>query len=83
MKVKLYKTTTCPFCRMEAAWLKEKNIAFEEVAVDLDQAAAEAMARKSGQLGVPVTEVIKDDGTSDFVLGFDKSKLSNLLGISP
>jgi glutaredoxin len=68
---------------MEAEWLKEKGVTFEEVAVDLDQAAAEDMARKSGQLGVPVTEIIKDGSASEFVLGFDKSKLASILGVSP
>jgi glutaredoxin len=67
---------------MEAEWLKEKNIAYEEISVDLDQAAAEDMARKSGQLGVPVTEVIKDDGSHEYILGFDKVKLAPLLGIT-
>jgi glutaredoxin 3 len=82
MKVTLYKTMTCPYCHMETEWLKEKKVPFGEIYVDKDPAAAEEMIHKSGQMGVPVTEVTKDDGSTELVLGFDQPKLSQLLHIS-
>lgn len=81
MKIKLYKTTTCPYCHMETEWLKESKVSFEEIYVDKDPAAAEELIHKSGQMGVPVTEVSKD-GSVEYVLGFDKPRLAQLIGIN-
>jgi len=81
MIVKIYKTAACPFCHMETEWLKEKNVTFTEVYVDRDPAKAEEIAHKSGQLGVPVTE-IADGGKTDYILGFDQAKLSQLLKLA-
>lgn len=80
--VKLYSTATCPYCKMEKAYLEKNKVAFDLVMVDRDQAAAEDMVRKSGQMGVPVTEVVFDDGDSEIIVGFDKDRLNSLLKIS-
>lgn len=80
-KIKLYATMTCPYCKMEEAWLKENKINFDHVLVDLNQKAAEEMVAKSGQMGVPVTEIIFDNGESEIILGFDKERLKNILKI--
>ena len=45
-----------------------------------DQKAAEAMVKKTGQMGVPVI-VVEKDGKEEVILGFDKPKLSGVLGI--
>ncbi len=37
------------------------------------------MVRKTGQMGVPVTEVQYADADSEFVIGFDKDRLTSLL----
>ncbi len=34
MTIKIYKTTTCPYCKMEAEYLQSKGIPFEEIYVD-------------------------------------------------
>jgi glutaredoxin len=39
------------------AWLKEKGIEFENIDVAEDQEAAQKMIEKSGQMGVPQTEI--------------------------
>lgn len=80
-KIKLYATMTCPYCKMEEAWLKENKINFDHVLVDLNQKAAEEMVAKSGQMGVPVTEIIFDNGESEIILGFDKERLKDILKI--
>ena len=74
MKVKVYSTETCPHCKMAKAWLKEKEIEFEEVDVTSNQEAQKEMVEKSGQMGVPVIDV---DGK--IVIGFNKPKLEELL----
>lgn len=75
-KIKVFLTKTCPYCTMEKDFLKENKIEFEDVDVSVNQKAANEMVKKSGQMGVPVTEI---DG--EIVVGFDKEKLKKILGI--
>ena len=79
--VRLYSTATCPYCKMEKAYLDEKGIKFELIMVDSDQKAAEEMVQKTGQMGVPVTGIKYEDGEEEFIVGFDKNKLNQILGI--
>ena len=75
-KVKIYTTTWCAFCKTEKEFLKKNNVAFQEINVEKDQKAAEEMIKKSGQTGVPVTEI---DGK--IIVGFDKDALKKELGL--
>lgn len=80
MQVIIYSTTTCPFCNMLKAYLTEKKVTFTEKMVDTDDVAKEEMIKESGGfLGVPFSVVVKDDGTKENVIGFDKGKLDQLL----
>ena len=81
-KIKIFKTTTCPYCKMEGEFLQSKNIPYEEIYVDKHPEAAEEMIKLSGQLGVPFTVITKDDGSQITILGFDKDRLIQELGIS-
>ena len=81
VNVKLFKTTTCPFCKMESEYLDSKGIKYEAIFVDQDENAAKKMVEESGQMGVPFTEITKDDGTSVKILGFDRNKINEALGI--
>jgi len=76
MKVKVYSTPVCSYCYALKDFLREHKIEFEDVDVSLNQQAAEEMIQRSGQMGVPVTEI---DG--EIVVGFDKEKLEKLLNI--
>ena len=76
MKVTIYSTPTCSFCRKEKEFLKAHKITFKDINVAEDQKAAEHMIEKSGQMGVPVTEI---DGK--FIVGFDEPKLKKALKI--
>lgn len=73
MKVKIYSTPTCPYCRMTKEYLKEKKIAFEDVNVAADKAKAQEMIDRSGQMGVPVVDI---DGK--LIIGFDKEELEKV-----
>ncbi len=75
-KIKVYSTKTCPYCTIEKDFLKQNKIEFEDVDVSDNHKAANEMVKKSGQMGVPVTEI---DG--EIVVGFDKEKLKKILGI--
>ena len=79
--VKLFSTMSCPYCKMEAKWLEEKGVKFVDVHVDINQQEAERMVQRTGQMGVPVTEVEYDNGEFEYIIGFDKSKLSQVLNV--
>lgn len=78
-KIKLYATMSCPYCKMEASWLDSKGVKYEHVYVDLNHIAAEEMVRKTGQMGVPVTEIVYDNGEEEYVIGFDKERLEEVV----
>ncbi|MBU0759317.1 MAG: NrdH-redoxin [Candidatus Omnitrophica bacterium] len=74
--VKIFSTSTCPYCTMAKDFLKNNNIVFEDVNVGTDQAAAKEMMDKSGQMGVPVLDI-----GGEIIVGFDKEAITRALGI--
>jgi len=74
--VKVYSTSTCPWCIRVKQFLKENNIEFLNLDVSSDQLAADEMVAKTGQMGVPVLDI---DGK--IIIGFDKEKIKLALGI--
>ena len=74
--VKVYSTTTCPYCTRAKDYLKASNIEFENIDVSSDQAKAQEMINISGQMGVPVLDI---DG--EVIVGFDQSKIRTALGL--
>ena len=82
MQTTIYSTTTCPYCKMLKKYLTEKNISFTEKLIDQDNAARDEMAKESGGfLGTPYVVIVKNDGSKETVMGFDKGKLNRILGI--
>jgi len=75
-KVVLFTTPTCSWCRKVKSYFREHQVAFREIDVSRDQAAARDMVRRTGQMGVPVTLVDNQP-----VIGFDKAALDRLLHI--
>lgn len=76
IQVKVYSTKACPWCQRLKEFLKEHNIKFEDIDVGADQKAAMEMIKKSGQMGVPQTEV-----NGKIIVGFDEEALRKELGI--
>lgn len=76
MKIKIYTTTHCPFCRLAKEFLTQHGFTFEEINVENDEKGFEEMVQKSGQFGVPVIDI---DGT--IIIGFDRKKLKEVLNI--
>lgn len=72
--VTVYSTPTCSWCNTLKAWLKKNNIPFSDVDVSRDQHAAEALVRRSGQQGVPQTDI-----NGQIVVGFDQQRLKEFL----
>ena len=81
MKVTIFTTPTCVYCKMTKDFFKAKNVAYEEKNVATDAAARDEMITSSGQMGVPVIKITDDKGETSFVIGFDQAQLAQLLGI--
>jgi glutaredoxin-like YruB-family protein len=75
--VTVYTTPTCTWCNTIKRHLQENRIQFREVDVASNQKAAEEMVRKSGQQGVPQTDI-----NGEIIVGFDKPRINRLLGIN-
>ena len=74
--VKVYSTSTCPYCTMAKDFLKKNNIEFESIDVGADPEAGKEMMDKTGQMGVPVLDI---DG--EIIVGFEKDAIAKALGI--
>lgn len=80
-KIKIYSTTTCPYCKMLKQYLNEKNIQFEDVLIDQQPDQMQASVDTCGSMGVPCTHIIKDDGTEVNILGFNKEEIDKALNL--
>lgn len=74
--IKLYTTPTCVYCVTLKEYLKNHNIAFEEIDVSNNDEALQEMIKISNQMGVPVVDI---DG--EVVIGFNKVKIDKILKI--
>lgn len=73
--VKVFSFEGCPWCDKVKKYLSARGIAYEVHDIELSEEAAAECQRISGDLTVPVTTI---DG-KNFVLGFDKKKIDELL----
>ena len=76
--VKVYSLTSCPWCDKVKKYLKSKGVEYEECNIEISDEALAECKKLTNDEAVPVTTA---DG-KNFVLGFDKAKLDELLGIS-
>ena len=74
--VKVYSTSTCPWCVKTKEFLKANNVKYKDVNVGMNEKARNEMFEKSGQFGVPVTDV---NGT--IIVGYDKEALKKALSL--
>lgn len=75
-KVQIYSTPSCSYCHMAKDFFKKNNVSYEDFDVAVNLEKRKEMVEKSGQMGVPVILI---DG--ELIVGFDKAKISGLLGI--
>ena len=73
--VKVYSFEGCPWCTKVKNFLKARGVEYETRDIEESAEAAAECQKISGDLTVPVTTI---DG-KNFVLGFDKRKLEELL----
>jgi len=81
-KVLIYAISTCAWCKMAKKYLKDNDIAYEYVDVDLashedHQKIRDDIVRRGGEPSYPI--VIVDDKT--VITGFRKDKINEALGI--
>lgn len=76
MSVTVYTSNTCPWCVKTKDYLASNGIAYNEINVSQDKAAAEAIVERTGQRGVPIIDI---DG--EIILGFDKEEIDRLLNL--
>ena len=77
MKVKLYSTPTCVYCKMAREFFEKRGVEYEERNVAADEAALKEMISKSHQMGVPVI-----DADGQIFVGFNRSALEKALGVN-
>jgi glutaredoxin-like YruB-family protein len=75
-KVTIYSTPTCHYCNLAKEYFDENKIKYDAFDVASNLEKRREMMEKSGQLGVPVILV-----GDEIVIGFDKSRLAQILGI--
>ena len=75
-RVTVYSTPSCSWCNTLKAHLRHHHIRFTDLDVSKDQSAAQAMVARSGQQGVPQTDI-----NGEIIVGFDKNRINELLDI--
>lgn len=76
-RVTVYSTPTCPHCNTLKEYLRKMNIHFNDIDVSKDQQKAQELVQRTGQQGVPQTDI-----NGRFVVGFDKQRINQLLDIN-
>ena len=74
--VTVYSTPTCSWCTTLKNHLNMYGIRYTDIDISKNESAAKAMMAKSGQQGVPQTDI-----GGEMIVGFDKIRINLLLGI--
>lgn len=74
MKIKVYSTPTCPYCKLVKDYLYEQKLPFEDIDVAANGEAAKEMVKISGQMGVPVVDV-----NGQIIVGWNKQALEDVI----
>ncbi len=75
MKIVLYSTPDCVYCKMARKFFTDRGVVYEEHNVESDMSALKEMQTISHQLSVPVIRI----GDEVFV-GFDRRGIEKTLG---
>jgi len=75
-QVTVYTTPSCSWCTTLKTYLDQQQVRYREINVAAEPSAAEAMVKRSGQQGVPQTEI-----NGQMIVGFDKTRINQLLEI--
>ncbi|MFB6076157.1 MAG: glutaredoxin family protein [Candidatus Aenigmatarchaeota archaeon] len=73
-KIVVYSTPSCPYCTKVKNYLNQKDVEFEDFNVASNREKAKEMIQKTGQRGVPVTEI-----NGEIIVGFNKPAIDQAL----
>jgi glutaredoxin 3 len=76
MNIKVYTTSSCPYCVKLKNFLKENGVKFKEINISVYPEAAKELKNITGQTGVPVVLF-----GSHKIIGFDEGRLRKVLNI--
>jgi glutaredoxin-like YruB-family protein len=74
VKIKIYSTPFCGYCKMAKDFFDKNGFPYEEVDVSVDEEAAKNMVARTGQMGVPVIEI-----GDEILVGFNKPQIEEVL----
>jgi glutaredoxin-like YruB-family protein len=75
-EVRIYTTSTCPYCKMAKKFLDDNGIKYQEFDIAKDKAAREEMKTRCHSLTVPTICL-----GSEVFIGFDEAELKKQLGL--
>ncbi len=75
-KVKIYSTSTCPYCIRAKQFLNDNGIEFENIDISANTDQVQEMIKISNQTGVPVLDI-----EGEIIIGFDKERILKALGL--
>ena len=74
MRIKMYTTPFCKYCKVAKEMFRKKDLSFEEIDITKDQKFMEEMLKKSKQMTVPVFDI-----NGEILVGFNRTKLEEAL----
>lgn len=78
-KIIIYTTSWCSWCQKTKRFLENLGYSYEERNVELNPEWGKELIEKSGQMGVPVTLIIDENGKEKLVIGYDPLSLKEAL----
>jgi glutaredoxin len=78
-KIIIYTTSWCPWCQKTKKFLENLGYSYEERNVELNPEWGKELIEKSGQMGVPVTLIIDENGKEKLIIGYDPLSLKEAL----
>ncbi len=74
--VTVYSTPSCIWCNTLKSYLRQHKVLFTDLDISRDENAAQELVRRSGQMGVPQTEI-----GGEMIVGFNKARINELLSL--
>ncbi len=74
MKIKMYTTPFCKYCKVAKEIFQKRALSFEEIDITQNQKFMEEMLKKSNQMTVPVFDI-----NGQILVGFNRTKLEEAL----
>jgi len=81
-KVKVYSTTTCPYCHLLKQYLTSHDVQFEDIVLDAQPDRVQAFVDECGSMAVPCTHITSDSGDDTVIVGFDQPAINKALGLT-